>query len=242
MAKVLINLEHSGRIIFVGDTHGDIEASKKIIEKYLVNDTKIVFLGDYVDRGKYSRENINYLLEARKKYSDKIYLLLGNHDAYNILPCSPADFWESLAEEELGKYAEIFSGFPLVVSVGKIIALHGALPDIEKINDIEKIEATNENWMRILWGDFQPIKGGKLGKDAETGRPQFGSGYFEKIMAKLNKDVLIRSHQPKAPETMYHKRCLTIFTSSVYGRKRTVAIADLEQEIRTTDDLRIEEI
>lgn len=238
----LINLEHSGRIIFVGDTHGDIEASKKIIAKYLANDTKIVFLGDYVDRGKYSRENINYLLEERKKYSDKIYLLLGNHDVYNILPCSPADFWESLDEEELGKYAEIFSDFPLVVSVGKIIALHGALPDIEKINDIEKIEATDENWMRILWGDFQPIKGGKLNKDAGTGRPQFGSGYFEKVMAKLNKNVLIRSHQPNAPEIMYHKRCLTIFTSSVYERKRTVAVADLEQEIRTTDDLKIEAI
>jgi hypothetical protein len=41
----------SGKVIFVGDTHGDLEATEKIIHKYLKSENKLVFLGDYVDRG-----------------------------------------------------------------------------------------------------------------------------------------------------------------------------------------------
>jgi len=74
------------------------------------------------------------------------------------------------------------------------------------------------------------------------GRPQFGKDYFEDKMKKFGKNVLIRSHDPKARTIMYNKRCLTIFTSEAYHRERTVAIADLDKEIKTTDDLRIEEI
>jgi len=57
----LIQLE-SGKIIFVGDTHGDLEATEKIINRYLKPRNKLVFLGDYVDRGPASLDNINFLL------------------------------------------------------------------------------------------------------------------------------------------------------------------------------------
>ena len=46
----LIQLE-SGKVIFVGDTHGDLEATEKITYRYLKPENKLVFLGDYVDRG-----------------------------------------------------------------------------------------------------------------------------------------------------------------------------------------------
>ncbi len=57
----LIQLE-SGKVIFVGDTHGDLEATEKIVHRYLKSDNKLVFLGDYVDRGPASLENINFLI------------------------------------------------------------------------------------------------------------------------------------------------------------------------------------
>jgi len=40
----LIQLE-SGRVIFVGDTHGGFEATEKIIRKHLKPGNKLVFLG-----------------------------------------------------------------------------------------------------------------------------------------------------------------------------------------------------
>ena len=49
------------KAIFVGDTHGDLEATTTVIDKYLKENNQVVFLGDYVDRGPASRENIDFL-------------------------------------------------------------------------------------------------------------------------------------------------------------------------------------
>ncbi len=62
-------------------------------------------------------------------------------------------------------------------------------------------------------------------------------------MARLGKNVLIRSHQPDVPPAMYGKRCLTIFTSSAYGHyvsERTIALIDLRKSVKTVDDIEIE--
>jgi len=125
----LIKIKKAKRVVFVGDTHGDLEVSQKVIKKYLKPDHKIVFLGDYVDRGPHSKENLDYLLEQKEKFSNQIYLLQGNHEGHHILEFSPADFWENLNDDEYKKYTEIVEKFPLVVIIRDIIALHGALPD-----------------------------------------------------------------------------------------------------------------
>jgi hypothetical protein len=41
---------------------------------------------------------------------------------------------------------------------------------------------------------------------------------------------------------MFNKRCITIFTSHAYLPIRTVAIADLEIEIRTAEDVALERL
>jgi hypothetical protein len=41
---------------------------------------------------------------------------------------------------------------------------------------------------------------------------------------------------------MFNNRCITIFTSRAYLPIRTVAIADLEKEIRTSEDVVLEKI
>jgi hypothetical protein len=60
-------------------------------------------------------------------------------------------------------------------------------------------------------------------------------------MSRFGKKLLIRSHQPMTP-VLYQKRCLTIFTSHAYIPVRSVAIVDLECDLRTVDDLTIETI
>jgi hypothetical protein len=74
------------------------------------------------------------------------------------------------------------------------------------------------------------------------GRPQLGRQYFEQMMARYGKQVLIRSHQPHAHPLMFKKRCITIFTSNAYLPIRTIAIADMEKDIHTAEDLIIESI
>jgi hypothetical protein len=74
------------------------------------------------------------------------------------------------------------------------------------------------------------------------GRPQFGRPYFDRLMERYQKQVLVRSHQPHAPLMMFDNRCITIFTSRVYLPVRTIAIADLGKEIRTSEDVVLERI
>jgi predicted phosphodiesterase len=234
----------AGKVIFVGDTHGDLEATDKIIHRYLKPRNKLVFLGDYVDRGPASLENINFLLEQKLEHSDSLYLLMGNHEGYAVGSFHPADFWEGLDAEFRQRYSEVLANLPLAVSTPNgIIALHGALPDVTDLEDINRIKPGSTEWHQITWGDCQERAGKFLGIDPYTGRPQFGRGWFEEIMSRLGKNVLIRSHQPDAQPTMYDRRCLTIFTSSAYRHyisERTIALVDLRKVIRSVDDIEID--
>jgi hypothetical protein len=241
-AKLII-LE-SGRVIFVGDTHGDLEATEKIINRHLKSENKLVFLGDYVDRGPVSLENINFLLGQKIKHPDSLYLLMGNHEGYAAVSFHPADFWEGLDTELRQRYSEVLSKLPLAVSTSNgILAMHGALPDVSGLEDIDRIELGSTEWHQITWGDWQEREGKFLGIDPYTGRPQFGRDWFEEIMSRLDKNVLIRSHQPDASPIMYGRRCLTIFTSSAYRHsvsERTVALTDLSKTVKSVDDIEIE--
>ena len=236
----LIQMPASGQITFVGDTHGDFEATRIVGERYLGDERKLVFLGDYVDRGRHSEANINYLLCLKLAYSGKLVLLQGNHEGFGIFQFYPADFWGRVDQELRKLYERVLLKLPLAVVTGNIIALHGALPDIKTLSDIDKIEPGDKEWQEVTWGDWQEIEGNHLGIDRYTGRPQFGRSYFDRLMKRFDKKVLIRSHQPGAARAMYDNRCLTIFTARAYTPTRTIAIANMEEEIRTVDDLVVE--
>jgi len=237
----LIHLPPQGKVVFVGDTHGDLDASEQVLRHYLKKPYRIVFLGDYVDRGGDSEENINYLLRMKIEHPEDIFLLSGNHEGHMVKELRPANFWESLSIQERKQYGRVFSTLPLcATSANGMVALHGALPELESLEEIDQIEWGDSNWDRIVWGDF-------VGTEVESagdlwGRPQFGGAYFNRLMERYRKKILVRSHQPHAPSLMFKKRCITIFTSQAYPLSRTIVIADLEKEIRDAGDVIIERI
>jgi serine/threonine-protein phosphatase PP1 catalytic subunit len=237
----LIHLPSKGKVVFVGDTHGDLEASQEVIQRYLKKPYHIVFLGDYVDRGNYSEENIQYLLRLKLEHPEEIFLLAGNHEGFMVKEFYPAHFWTSISFEEREEYGLLFSKFPIAATTQNgILALHGALPDLKTLEDMNQIELGDEHWDRIVWGDFVENETDYPGD--LWGRPQFGREYFNRLMERYQKQVLVRSHQPNAPLIMFNKSCITIFTSHAYLPIRTVAMADLEKEIRTSEDIVLERI
>ncbi len=238
----LIELPAHANLVFVGDTHGDFNATKTVCRTYLPLRYKLVFLGDYVDRGENSRANINYLICLKLAQPDDVFLLQGNHEGYAASRFYPADFWQSLDEEMRQIYGRVLLSLPLAFSSGGLIALHGALPDVETLPEINSIQPTSQQWRQIVWGDWRESEADYLQESFYSGRPQFGRSYFQRIMHRLKKNVLIRAHQPDAPQLMYDHRCLTIFTSHAYTATRTIAIASMEKEIKTADDLLIERI
>ena len=157
----LIYLPSEGKAVFVGDTHGDLNASEEVVHRYLKDSYRIIFLGDYVDRGAQSEENLLFLLQQKVEHPEEIFLLAGNHEGFMVKQFYPVNFWESLSMEEREAYGHLFSKFPLAVSSPNgILALHGGLPDLESMEEVNRIELGDAGWDRIVWGDFVELRGG----------------------------------------------------------------------------------
>ena len=240
--KRLIRLPAKGKAVFVGDTHGDFDATKKIFRLYFKPGFVMVFLGDYVDRGDEARENIDFLLKKKEESPEQVFLLAGNHEGFCSVPFSPADFWESLSSEEYNYFSEICLFFPFAaVTQNGLMVIHGAPPDVSSQEDINNVQICSEHWFQLTWGDFADKQGEFIATN--SGRPVFGNDYFNRVMKQLGAQVLIRSHQANIAPVIFDKRCLTLMTSYYYTMTRTIAIADLEKPvINSADDLEIVEI
>lgn len=238
----LIRLQAKGKAVFVGDTHGDLDATETVFSQYFKPGYTLVFLGDYVDRGPDSKDNIAFLLKKKSEAPDQVFLLMGNHEGYCSVPFSPADFWESLAPDEYNSFSDIFRFLSFaVVTENGLIAVHGVPPAVHTLEEINTIRLCSEQWHQLTWGDFAEMPG-DVANDPE-GRPWFGKDYFMRVMKRLGKNVLIRSHQPRIKPVIFGKRCITLITSYAYTLTRLIAIVDLEKPlIHSADDLEIVEI
>lgn len=235
----LIRLPPAERVVFVGDTHGDLQATQTVVGRFFREGTVLVFLGDYVDRGPHSRENLCFLLRLKVAHPERVYLLMGNHEGYGVRPFWPADFWMELEAEEQELLGDALSRLPLAAwAPGGLLALHGAPPWLERLEDFEEVRPGDEQWERIVWGDLRDRPGRELGEMG--GRPQLGREYFERAMERLGMRVLVRSHQPDAPTYMFDHRCLTIFTSWAYVPTRTVALWEPGGGLLDARDLQLE--
>jgi hypothetical protein len=236
----LIRLPESQTIVFVGDTHGDREATEIVLARYLLPGHVIVFLGDYVDRGPDSAGNLALLLQTKLSHPQRLFLLMGNHEAWAASPFTPADFWEGLGPQNAPTYAETLSLLPFAAyHPRRVLALHGALPDVASLEEIETVRLGSANWRKITWGDWADAAGYVL-DPGSLGRPTFGRDYFREISSRLGLRALLRSHQPFVPTYLFGDRCLTLFTSKAYGgSERRVALLRPEKSLRSARDLEL---
>ncbi|MCD5408637.1 serine/threonine protein phosphatase [Candidatus Bipolaricaulota bacterium] len=235
----LIRLPEGETIVFVGDTHGDREATEQVFDRFSLSEHVLVFLGDYLDRGPDSEGNLELLLEAKLAHPDRVFLLMGNHEGWLVSPFSPADFWHSLPPYLQQEYAEALAWLPFAAWHPKgLLALHGALPDVDEVDEIARIPLGSEDWRKMAWGDWADVPGYSAGD--YFGRPTFGRDFFNEVMSRLGLRALVRSHQPHAPLYLFEGRCLTIFTSSAYGGgERSVALLRPGRPLRDARDLEL---
>ncbi|MGB9862096.1 MAG: metallophosphoesterase family protein [Candidatus Bipolaricaulaceae bacterium] len=239
----LVRLPPERTAVFVGDTHGDREATEEVLRRYFDDQHVLVFLGDYVDRGPDSVGNLTVLMRAKIAHPERIFLLMGNHEAWAVAPFTPADFWRSLDPKEEKILAETLSLLPFAaLHPAGVLAVHGALPDVDDVEEINEIALGSANWRKMTWGDWVDGPGYCL-DPGFFGRPAYGRDYFFAVMERLRLKALVRAHQPDAPLFLFGGRCLTLFTSHAYGPgPRRVALLESGREIRSGHDLIIRAI
>jgi hypothetical protein len=242
-SRRLIRLPTDRPIVFVGDTHGDREATERVLARFDVPEHAILFLGDVVDRGPDSPGNLDLVLSEMIAHPGLVYLLMGNHEARSVAPFSPADFWDTLEPDDVAKLGTALSRLPLAAwHPAGVLAVHAALPDVPSLAAIDSVELGSEAWRAIAWGDWEaPRVGGPL--STGRGRPSFGPVDFDHRMERLGVRVLVRSHQPFAPTFLFDDRCLTLFTTAFYGDGlRRVAVLRPGRRVETARDLELIEL
>ena len=170
-----LNFQIPDNLVVVGDLHGDFTSLKKIMNKinyyeYLKSESNIlIFLGDYIDRGKYSLEVLLLLCSIKSMFPTNMFMLRGNHEAYHRFPFSSFDFPRELQNkfDDPGKTLYTNTIIPFFDSLSSIceingfcLLVHGGLPVIQDKEffrnykfRISDMKTDGELLEEILWND-----------------------------------------------------------------------------------------
>lgn len=158
-----------GRVVAVGDLHGDLDATIRTLrtagliddeQHWAGGDTTLVQLGDVLDRGDSERECwalLRKLTAEAPESGGRVVCLLGNHEVMNVLgeagpfihargrsafgPC------RATAWAPGGPLATEMSACPVVAIVGDSVFVHATLPVGATHESIEQLNNETRRWL-----------------------------------------------------------------------------------------------
>lgn len=252
----IVEVPSNIRLLAVGDIHGDLETLLKILERATLTsinkgDVKVVFLGDYIDRGPYQLESLMSVLVLKKRFPDSIVTLRGNHEPPEDLIPYPHDFPLELVmrfgyakgNDLYRLFLRLFNVLPHVALVkGELVLLHGGLPTrtykrastvYEYFNGLEE-STRSEILAEVLWND--PVEYNVVSMPSPRGAGYlFGSKVTSWFLKKFKVKVVIRGHEPadKGYKFNHNNTVLTLFSRlgpPYYNSSAAYALIDLSQE------------
>lgn len=160
------------RKIIIGDIHGEFLKLQKLFDKVpLLKDDKIIFLGDYIDRGNNSRDVIDYIINLKNLYD--VVTLLGNHEMFALSVMENPESYMVMSWmrnggvaclknygdniDEMGRvHGDFFRSLKLIHEEENYIFVHGYLSSDLNIAD--------QHINSCIWNRFDDIKPHKSGK------------------------------------------------------------------------------
>jgi protein phosphatase len=262
----LIKLKPAGKALVIGDLHGDLESLIDIIKgsnfmKQVEKDTdaRLIFLGDYGDRGPYSAEIYYTVLKLKLLYPKQVLLLRGNHEFFwtqagmdDLAPYPhdlPLQFQARFGKNSNESYLCIRRLFDCLYAAvlveGQYLLVHGGVPSEAKT--VHDFAFANSDYPRnhfledIVWGDpdetvvetvTSPRGAGKL----------FGAAVTTRILQKLGVKIIVRGHEPceEGYKINHAGKVLTLFSrkgAPYFNSSGAYLEVDLSAEFRGAEEL-----
>jgi serine/threonine-protein phosphatase PP1 catalytic subunit len=208
------------RLVIVGDIHGDLTSLRRILtdmsfEAFLGDpNNKLIFLGDYVDRGTNSIGVIFVICRLKKKFPDSVILMRGNHEAPVEFPFPSHDLQVEVIRRygyDKGKLIynkKILPLFRLLTLAtlieGSLFLVHGGVPTGNLDHSFKDIISTaDQTYLRnsimeeILWNDpRQSLRTGDWEYSRRGIGKHFGIEISRKWLRLSNTRVIVRGHEP----------------------------------------------
>jgi len=215
----LVELVVPKNLVIIGDLHGDLRSLQHILqeidyEHFLSNHkNKLIFLGDYVDRGTSSIGVLYTICYLKQNYPNSVILMRGNHEAHMEFPFSSYDlplkiveyFGEMYEKVINDKIDTLFQLLYLVTIIqNKLLLVHGGLPTELENKDFRKLIETAQSpntdkkiLEELLWNDPRIIQNDENWEKSRRayGR-HFGINITKKWLTMTRTKIIVRGHEP----------------------------------------------
>ncbi|MCL6578629.1 MAG: serine/threonine protein phosphatase [Candidatus Bathyarchaeota archaeon] len=228
----LVKLKPQGEALIIGDLHGDLGSlidifkMSNLLQKMSKNtDAILIFLGDYGDRGEYSKEIYYTVLKLKLLFPKQVILMRGNHEGPEDLTASPHDlpveFEVKFGEKWTNVYAKIRELFACLYNAvlveERYLIIHGGLPPRTRgIEDLAFAHVTHPKQRVLedmLWSDPDDTVKEVCASPRGAGR-LFGEKVTNEVLRRFNVKILIRGHEPSKEgfKIDHHGKILTLFS------------------------------
>ncbi|HET6610400.1 MAG TPA: metallophosphoesterase family protein [Kofleriaceae bacterium] len=172
-------------------------------------DVKLIFLGDYIDRGLFSYNGVlRAVMQTFVNAPDNVFVLRGNHEYYLEMGgriyggVRPAEAINSLVgympNEMFEAYMKLFEALPNSLLFDRTLFVHAGIPrDTTLRAKWRDLSSLNDPDIRfeMLWSDpsLAPMIPDTL--QAQNARFPFGRAQFERFMATVGCHTMVRGHE-----------------------------------------------
>jgi hypothetical protein len=191
-------------------------------------DTRLVLLGDYIDRGKFSFDGVlRMALRLFVTVPDSVYVLRGNHEYYLehqgriLAPVRPAEGMMSLqgiaSDAYFAEFMRLFEALPTSLAFDRFFFVHAGIPRDEAIAEKWKdLSSLNDADLRfqMLWSDPSEAEVVPHELQKSVARFGYGSQQLRNFLTRIGCRVMVRGHERviEGFRTTYEFPNATLFT------------------------------